>query len=151
MITPDHPLLQLLDLIDQVWVEMPPESVKRGAPRWYSEKTMFKVYMVSLLRALWARRSLWRYLSSTPLVALACGLDGIPDRRTLDRRLADIAPQAEVQIQALGSAPSVQVVCSRLLSAPSETPRSREAGSASGAPILAWRLIFPVFPAARWF
>jgi len=32
----------------------------------------------------------------------ACGLDTVPDRRTLDRRLVDIGPQAEVQIQALG-------------------------------------------------
>lgn len=110
MITPDHPLLQLLDLIDQVWIEVLPESVKRGAPRWYSEKTMFKVYIVSLLRALWARRSLWRYLSSTPVVALACGLEGIPDRRTLDRRLADIAPQAEAQIQALGLVLALEAV-----------------------------------------
>lgn len=110
MITPDHPLLQLLDLIDQVWIEVLPETVKRGAPRWYGEKTMFKVYIVSLLRALWARRSLWRYLSSTPLVALACGLESIPDRRTLDRRLTDIAPQAEAQIQALGLVLALEAV-----------------------------------------
>jgi len=104
MITPDHPLLQLLALIDQIWIEVPLECLKRGAPRWYSEKTMFKVYVVSLLRSLWARRSLWRYLASSPLVMAACGLDTVPDRRTLDRRLVDIGPQAEVQIQALGLA-----------------------------------------------
>jgi hypothetical protein len=110
MITADHPLIQLLALIDLVWRDAEPGVLKRGAPKLYSEKTMFKVYVVSLLKQLWARRSLWRYLSSMPVVASACGLARIPDRRTLDRRLAEIAPQAEVQIQALGLALSIEAV-----------------------------------------
>src|SRR5512135_252374 len=101
MITVDHPLIQLLALIEMVWIDAEPGQVKRGGPKFYSEQTMFKVYVVSLLKQLWAHRSLWRYLSSMPLVASACGLVRIPDRRTLDRRLGEIAPQAEVQIQAL--------------------------------------------------
>jgi hypothetical protein len=108
MITTDHPLMQLLALIDMVWVEA--VTVRRGAPRLYSEKTMFKVYVVSLLKKLWARRSLWRYLSGNPLVASACGLCRIPDRRTLDRRLIEIAPEAERQIQALGLVLSLEAV-----------------------------------------
>ena len=71
---------------------------------------MFKVYMVSVLKQLWSRRSLWRYLSELPLVATACGLVRIPDRRTLDRRLAEIVPQAERQIQALGLTLSLEAV-----------------------------------------
>jgi len=43
-------------------------------------------------------------------VAAACGLGSIPDRRTLDRRLAEIAAQAEAQIQALGLALSLEAV-----------------------------------------
>jgi hypothetical protein len=110
MITVDHPLIQLLTLIDMVWIEAEPGKVKRGAPKFYSEKTMFKVYVVSLLKQLWARRSVWRYLSSLPLVASACGLVRLPDRRTLDRRLVEIGPQAEVHIQALGLALSIEAV-----------------------------------------
>jgi len=110
MITADHPLIQLLALIDMVWIEAEAGTLKRGAPKFYSEQMMFKVYVVSLLKHLWARRSLWRYVSSMPLVASACGLVRIPDRRTLDRRLAEIAPQAEVQIQALGLALSIEAV-----------------------------------------
>src|ERR1700687_930727 len=110
MITADHPLLQLLSLIDMVWIDAEPGQVKRGGPKFYSEKTMFKVYVVSLLKQLWAHRSVWRYLSSMPLVASACGLVRLPDRRTLDRRLAEIAPQAEVQIAALGLALSLEAV-----------------------------------------
>lgn len=110
MITADHPLIQLLALIDLVWMEAEPGSVKRGGPKFYSEKTMFKVYVVSLLKQLWAHRSLWRYLSSMPLATTACGLARVPDRRTLDRRLAEIAPQAEAQIQALGLTLSLEAV-----------------------------------------
>jgi Transposase DDE domain len=110
MITADHPLIQLLALIDLVWIEAEPGQVQQGAPKVYSEKTMFKVYVVSLLKQLWAHRSLWRYLSRMPVVASACGLAHIPDRRTLDRRLAEIAPQAEAQIQALGLVLTLEAV-----------------------------------------
>ena len=105
MITNDHPLLQLLALIDMVWVETNPATAKV-----YSEQTMFKVYVVSVLKQLWSRRSLWRYLAGMPLVASACGLARIPDRRTLDRRLTEMVPQAERQIQALGLVLSLEAV-----------------------------------------
>jgi hypothetical protein len=105
MITNAHPLIQLLALVDQVWVE-----TALGTPKVYSEQTMFKVDLVSVLKQLWSRRSLWRYRSNLPLVAAVCGLARIPDRRTLDRRLVEIAPQAEAQIQALGLALSLEAV-----------------------------------------
>lgn len=117
MITADHPLIQLLALIDMVWREAEPGELKRGAPKVYSEKTLFKVYVVSLLKQLWARRSLWRYLSSMPVVASACGLVCIPDRRTLDRRLVEMVLQAEGQIQALGLALSIETVSDATIAA----------------------------------
>lgn len=117
MITADHPLIQLLELIDMVWVDAEPGQVKRGGPKLYSEKTLFKEYVVSLLKQLWARRSVWRYVSSMPLVASACGLVRIPDRRTLDRRLQEIAPQAERQIQALGLTLSLEAVTDATIAA----------------------------------
>lgn len=105
MITNDHPVIQLLALIDLVWIE-----TELGTPKVYSEQTMFKIYVVSVLKHLWSRRSLWRYLSQMPLVASACGLVRIPDRRTLDRRLVEVVPQAEAQIQALGLVLSLEAV-----------------------------------------
>ncbi len=109
MITAEHPLLQLLALIDMAWLETAKAELRRGAPKYYSEKTLFKVYGVSLLKKLWARRALWGFLRSMPLVAQACGLSRIPDWRTLDeqarpsvRRLAEIGPEAEEQIKVLG-------------------------------------------------
>jgi hypothetical protein len=110
MITADHPLIQLLALIDMVWIETDKAELRRGVPKYYSERTMFKVYVVSLLKKLWARRSVWRFLSAMPLVAQACGLSRIPDRRTLDRRLKEIGPEAEEQIQVLGLALSIESV-----------------------------------------
>ena len=117
MITADHPLIQLLALIDMVWVETEPPGLKRGAPKLYSEQVMFKVYVVSVLKKLWARRSLWRYLAGTPLVAASCGWGRIPDRRTLDRRLREIGPEAEAQIQALGLALSIEAVSDATMAA----------------------------------
>jgi hypothetical protein len=102
MVASDHPLIQLLALIDLVWAEAEAQPRGRGAPKLYSEKVMFKLYVVSLLKKLWKRRALWRYLAANPTVAAACGLPQMPDRRTLDRRLEEIAPQAEAQIRALG-------------------------------------------------
>jgi hypothetical protein len=40
MITAEHPLLQLLALIDMVWIEAESGQVKRGGPKVYSEKTI---------------------------------------------------------------------------------------------------------------
>ena len=97
MITTDHPLIELLALVDMVWQDSGSSSM-----RLYSEQSLFKVYVVSLVKQLWSRRSVWRYLTGTPLVAAACGLTRIPNRRTLDRRLADIGLEAERQIAGLG-------------------------------------------------
>jgi hypothetical protein len=60
MITAAHPLIQLLALIDMVWIEAEGGQLKRGGPKFYSERTMFKVYLVSVLKQLWAHRSVWR-------------------------------------------------------------------------------------------
>jgi len=112
MVSPDHPLMQLLALIETVWAEPEGYGRGRGTPKWYSEKVIFKVYVVSLLKRLWERRSLWRFLKANPTVAAACGLIRIPNRRTLDRRLIEIAPHAEEQIRALGLTLSVEGVTS---------------------------------------
>jgi hypothetical protein len=110
MVSHNHPLIQLLLLVDLIWAETEPMKKRRGAPKTYSEKVMFKIYIVSLMKKLWQRRSLWRYLTANEVVAEACGLARVPDRRTLDRRLTEIAPNAEEQIRALGLILSVEAV-----------------------------------------
>jgi hypothetical protein len=101
MLTEKDPLIHLLELVDLVWAEEETLS-KRGVPKIYSSKVMFKVYLLSLLKKLWVRRSVWRYLQAYPSLQAACGLPQLPDRRTLDRRLTEIAAEAETQIRALG-------------------------------------------------
>lgn len=130
MITKDDRLIQLLAVIDMVWVDGERLTVQRGAPKYYSEQTMFKVYVVSVLKRLWERRSLWRYLTRMPEVAAACGLQRIPDRRTLDRRVAEIAPQAEAQISALGLVLSIEAV--------SDASMAASDGSAFATPGPVW-------------
>lgn len=117
MVSPDHPLIQLLALIEMVWAEPEAGPRGRGTPKTYSEKVMFKVYVVSLLKTLRERRSLWRFLKANPTVAAACGLSRIPDRRTLDRRLEEVTPQGEEQIRALGLVLSVEAVTSSVTAA----------------------------------
>jgi hypothetical protein len=117
MVAPDHPLIQLLGLIEMVWAEAEVGARGRGAPKWYSEKVIFKVYVVSLLKTLRERRSLWRFLKANPTVTAACGLARLPDRRTLDRRLTEIAPHAEEQIRVLGLVLSVEAVTSSVTAA----------------------------------
>jgi len=105
MIPTEQPLIELLALIDMTW-----EQTSSGSLKQYSEQSMFKVYVVGLLKQLWSRRSLWRYLQGNPAVAAACGLADIPDRRTLDRRFKEMAGEAEAQIAALGLILSVEGV-----------------------------------------
>lgn len=49
-------------------------------------------------------------LGGNALVTSACGLARIPDRHMLYRRLAEIVPQAERQIQALGLVLSLEAI-----------------------------------------
>jgi hypothetical protein len=105
MITIEDRMLQLLALVDMVW-----QDSGSSGMRLYSEQSMFKVYLVSLVKQLWSRRSVWRYLTEKAEVAAACGLARVPDRRTLDRRLAGIGLEAERQIAALGLVLSLEAV-----------------------------------------
>jgi hypothetical protein len=72
MVSPDHPLIQVLALIEMVWAEPEAHPQGRGTPKTYSEKVMFKVYVVSLLKSLWERRSL-RGLALVDTPDLNCG------------------------------------------------------------------------------
>jgi len=109
--------MQLLALIDLVWVEREEGVSRRGAPKIYSQQVLFKVYMVGLLKHLWQHRSVWRYLKAMPEVARACGLVRLPDRRTLDRRLNQISGEIEAQIELLGLVLSLEEVSDAITAA----------------------------------
>ena len=42
MITADHPLIQLLALIEMVWVEAENVAMRRGAPKYYLGNVTFE-------------------------------------------------------------------------------------------------------------
>jgi len=104
MIMEEGKLLQLLALVDQVWVEEEEGEARRGrgAPRQYSRLSMFKIHVVNVCKRLWSQRSVWRLLQADARLRRGCGLEKVPDRRTLDRRLRETADEAERQIVALG-------------------------------------------------
>lgn len=102
MITEAHQLLQVLRLVDEVWQENEVVTTAQGGEPQYSELSMFKVYVVSVLKKLWSHRSVWRVLQSIEGLRQACGLSQVPDRRTLDRRLNKMAAQAQKQLEAIG-------------------------------------------------
>jgi len=110
MVSPKHPLVQLLALIDLVWKPMLSTKRGRGAPKTYDEKMMFKIYVVSICKKQFSRRGLWDYLQANPTIVSACALPKVPYRRTLDRRMAEIAPHGEEQIRALGLVLSLEYV-----------------------------------------
>jgi hypothetical protein len=105
MIATEQPLIELLGLNDLVW-----QDSGTSSGRGDSERSLFKVYVVGLVKRLWGRRSIWRYLMGRPLVAAACGLARVRDRRTLDRRLGEIGLEAARQIAALGLVLSLETV-----------------------------------------
>lgn len=110
MVSPNHPLVQLLGLIDLVWKPISSAKQGRGTAKTYDEKMLFKVYVVSICKKQFSRRGLWRYLQANPTIVAACGLIKVPSRRTLDRRIAEIIPHAEEQIRALGLILSLEYV-----------------------------------------
>ena len=97
MKTTEERMVEWLALVEMGWQDSGPSRRRKN-----SEQTIFKGYGVGLVKQLWRRRSVWRYLTGTPRVGEACGLASIPDRRTVDRRLGEIGPEAERQIAALG-------------------------------------------------
>lgn len=117
MVSPNHPLVQLLSLIDLVWKPIPSTKQAQGAPKTYDKKMLFKVYIVSICKKQFSRRGLWRYLQTNPTIVAACGLPKVPHRRTLDRRIAEIAPHGEEQIRALGLVLSLEDVTDSTTSA----------------------------------
>jgi len=88
-------LIQLLDLIDELFPELPPKPSGRGRKETYSEKTVFKIFTVMMIKRIHQFKTLHRYLSQNPAVVSHCGLDAVPSRRTLGRRLKTLSPCVE--------------------------------------------------------
>lgn len=65
---------------------------KRGRPPIYTDKVLTKVYFVMLSKGIKEFKALWRYLKDNPDVRKKCGLNRLPDRSTLSRRMRNFSP-----------------------------------------------------------
>ena len=95
MVAEDHTLLKLLVLVDELYEKGEAEPRNRGRPYLYSEVNMLKVFVVMALKRIKHFKSLYRFLEQNPAVRAGCGLDRLPDRRTLGRRLKSFPPFAQ--------------------------------------------------------
>jgi hypothetical protein len=108
MIVRKHPLVNLLELADQFFIENP-GSKGRGRPYVYSEKTMFKCLLVKTVKRLHDCSGLYRYLlhQANRTILQAVGLnypklefERLPHLKTLQRRFSECGPVAQRQISA---------------------------------------------------
>lgn len=68
------------------------EIKKRGRKPIYSDDAFAKISFVQLSKGITEFKSLWRYLKDNPEVRKKCGLDKLPNRTTLMRRLKNFSP-----------------------------------------------------------
>lgn len=94
MISESSTLIELLKLVDEVYEENQEWKRGRGRPLIYDELTMLKIFVVKMIKKIKSFKGLHRYLKQNPTVRKYCGLETLPDRRTLGRRLKKLSPSA---------------------------------------------------------
>lgn len=94
----------LLNLIEQVResYSVLPTIAKRGRPRTYSGFSFLLLAVVAVTLRTFKERELCRLLAKDELLRQALGFDRVPHRRTIERRMQSLVPEAEVQIAHLG-------------------------------------------------
>jgi hypothetical protein len=97
---PDH-LLLLLQQVRSHYTEPPPES-KPGRPRTYSGLSFLLLAVVAVTLRTFKGLELRRLLEKDDRLRHELGFARVPHRRTIERRLAALQPEAEAQVVALG-------------------------------------------------
>src|SRR5215207_367872 len=97
---PDH-LLRLLQQVRSHYTEPPPEG-KPGRPRTYSGLSFLLLAVVAVTLRTFKGLELRRLLEKDARLRQELGFRRVPHRRTIERRLAGLQPEAEVQVAALG-------------------------------------------------
>lgn len=100
MVSPSHPIINLLHVLDKVYPKTKPRR-KRGKPKIYSELVIVKIALVMLLKKIKKYKQLERYINFNPTIANACGLDKSPDRTTLKRRIEDLPKKMRKRIRSV--------------------------------------------------
>lgn len=108
MIVRKHPLVNLLELADQFFVENPVPK-RAGRPYVYSEKIVFKCLLVKIVKRLHDNSGLYRYLlhQANRQILQAVGLDhpylapaSLPHLKTLQRRFSESGGVIARQLEA---------------------------------------------------
>jgi hypothetical protein len=94
----------LLKLIEQVRESYSVQSViaKRGRPRTYSGLSFLLLAAVAVTLRTFKERELCRLLSKDAGLCERLGFGSVPHRRTIERRMQSLVPEAEAQIAHLG-------------------------------------------------
>ena len=104
---PDH-LLLLVQQVRSHYTE-PPSVSKPGRPRTYSGLSFLLLAVVAVTLRTFKGLELRRLLEKDARLRQELGFERVPHRRTLERRLASLQPEAEAQVAALGRQVVAQV------------------------------------------
>lgn len=97
---PDH-LLLLVRQMRSHYTEPPPEG-KPGRPRTYSGLSFLLLAVVAVTLRTFKGVELRRLLEKDARLRQELGFERVPHRRTIERRLMALQPEAEAQVAALG-------------------------------------------------
>jgi hypothetical protein len=94
-------LLTIIQQVKECYKELP-QKPKRGHPRRYPGLSFLLLAVVAVIMRTFKDRELHRMLLQDAVLREALGFEQIPHRRTIERRLLTLVPEAEAQIAALG-------------------------------------------------
>src|SRR5215210_2973942 len=98
---PPDALLKLIQQVRESYC-VQPQILKRGRPRTYSGLSFLLLAVVAVTLRTFKERELHRWLSKDELLRKALGFARVPHRRTIERRMQSLIPEAEAQIAHLG-------------------------------------------------
>src|SRR5436305_4227044 len=109
--TPQPPdaLLKLLQQVKDCYCEQSPPC-RRGRPRTYSGLSFLLLAVAAVALRTFKERELRRLLVADESLRAALGFAAIPHRRTIERRMQALIPEAEAQVAALGRQIAREVV-----------------------------------------
>ena len=101
--TPQPPdaLLKLLQQVKDCY-SVQPTTRKRGRPRTYSALSFLLLAVAAVALRTFKERELHRLLSRDAALREAMEFRSVPHRRTIERRMQALIPEAEAQVAALG-------------------------------------------------
>src|SRR5215213_3626798 len=98
---PPDALSKLIEQVRESYC-MQPQILKRGRPRTYSGLSFLLLAVVAVALRTFKERELCRLLSKDDGLRESLGFARVPHRRTIERRMQSLIPEAELQITHLG-------------------------------------------------